>query len=104
MDEGYDIKTGIVNDETQGAKALFLSTSKYHDRTPGLFKAEFNGIKMVALASKCYYAENEKAKSKFSCKGVSKKTNEMNWDRYLAALGGSTDKAQNTGFRVDGKK
>ena len=102
MDEGYDIKT--ENDETQGAKALFLSISKYLDRTPGSFKAEFNGIKMVALASKWYYAESEKAKSKFSCKGVTKKTNEMNWDRYLAALGGSTDKAQNTGFRVDGKK
>ena len=59
---------------------------------------------MIALASKCYYVENEEAKSKFSCKGVSKKTNQMNWDRYLAALGGSTDKAQNTGFRVNDKK
>ena len=58
MEEGYDIET--ENDESNGAKALFLSTSKYHDRTPGLFKAEFNGIKMIALASKCYYAENER--------------------------------------------
>ena len=45
-----------------------------------------------------------KQKSKFSCKGVSKKTNSMNWDRYLAALRGSVDKAQNTGFRVSDKK
>ena len=101
MDGAYDIKT---EDGNKGAKALFLSTSKYHDRTPGLFKAEFNGVKMIALASKCYYAENEEAKSKFSCKGVSKKTNQMNWDRYLAALGGFEDKAQNTGFRVSDKK
>ena len=28
----------------------------------------------------------------------------MNWDRYLAALGGFKDEAKNTGFRVDGKK
>ena len=56
MEDGYDIKT---KNEMRGAKALFLSTSKYHDRTPGLFKAEFNGAKMIALASKCYYAENE---------------------------------------------
>ena len=42
----------------KSGKALFLSTSKYHGRTPGLFKAEFNGVKMVTLASKCYYAKN----------------------------------------------
>ena len=46
----------------------------------------------------------QEAKSKFSWKGVSKKTNQMNWDRYLAALGGVTDKVQNTGFRVSDKK
>ena len=58
-------------------KAKFLSTSKYHDRTPGLFKAEFQGTRMIALMSKCYYAEYVKLKPKFSCKGVSKKQNPM---------------------------
>ena len=81
-------------------KAEFLSTSKYHDRTPGLFKAEFCGTKMIALTSKCYYAEDENMKPKFSCKGVSKRQNDMTWDRYLKALKGSVDKAHNTGFRV----
>ena len=65
-------------------KAKFLSTSKYHNRTPGLFKDEFKGTKMSALTSKCYYAENS-----------------MSWDRYLEALKGHTDKAENTGFIVD---
>ena len=32
---------------------------------------------MIALTSKCYYAEDEKMKPKISCKGVSKKQNEM---------------------------
>ena len=62
-------------------KAEFLSTSKYHDRTPGLFKAEFRGTRMIALTSKCYYAEDQETlKKKFSCKGVNKRQNEMDWE------------------------
>ena len=83
-----------------GSKAEFLSTSKYHDRTPGLFKAEFQGTRMIALTSKCYYAEDKKMKSKISCKGMSKKQNKMTGTRYLEALSGSRDKAINTGFRI----
>ena len=56
----------IVRQELQeeydnGGKAEFLLTSKYHDRTPGLFKAEFQETRMIALTSKCYYAENAKS-------------------------------------------
>ena len=68
-----------------GGKAEFLSTSKYHDRTLGLFKAEFQSTRMIALTSKCYYAEDNKsrsfAKPKISCKGVMKKQNSMSWPR-----------------------
>ena len=82
-------------------KAEFLSTSKYHNRTPGLFKAEFRGTRMIALTSKCYYAEDQETlKRKFSCKGVNKRQNEMNCERYREALRGSMDIAINTGFRV----
>ena len=35
-----------------GGKPEFLSTLKYHDRTPGLFKAKFQGTRMVALTNK----------------------------------------------------
>ena len=83
-------------------KAKFFSTSKYHDRTPGLFKEEFRGTRMISLTSKCYYAEDEKSRTKFSCKGVSKKQNPMSWERYIEALSGSIDKAQNAGFRLLG--
>ena len=101
-----------------GGKAKFLSMSKYHDRTPGLFKQEFQGTRMIALTSKCYYADtcgsasgqDDKSRSmplgsstaKCSCKGVSKMQNSMSWERYLEALNGSIDKAQNTGFRLLG--
>ena len=74
--------------------------SKYHHKTSGLFKQEFQGIRMVALTSECYYVEDDKSKAKFSCKGVSTKQNPMSWERYLEALNGSMDKAQNTGFRL----
>ena len=57
---------------------------------------------MIALTSKCYYAEDGKSRTKFSCKRVSKRQNPMSWDRYLEALNGSVDKAQNTGFRLFG--
>ena len=59
------------------AEMEFLSMSKYHDRMPGLFKAEFQGTRMIAFTSKCYYAEDGKLKPKISCKGVSKKQNVM---------------------------
>ena len=82
----------------------FLSTSKYHDRTPGLFKAEFTGNKMIALTNKCYYAENSELKSKFSCKGINKRQNEMSWERYYEALHGFKDVVTNTGFRMNDNK
>ena len=56
---------------------------------------------MIALTSKCYFADNGDSgtKVKFSCKGVSRRQNEMNWERYRKALFGSLDKARNIGFR-----
>ena len=84
--------------------------SKYHDRTSGLFKQEFQGMRMIALTSNCYYADtygsvygqDDKSRAKFSCKGVSRKQNPMFWERYLEALNGSINKAQNTGSRLLG--
>ena len=48
--------------------------SKYHDRILGLFKAEFQGTRMITLTSKCYYgdADNDESHPKKSCKGVRK--------------------------------
>ena len=62
-----------------GGRTKFISTSKYQDRMPGLFKAEFQGTRMIALMSKCYYTEDTKSTSfaKISCKGVRKKQNSM---------------------------
>ena len=83
-----------------GRKAEFLSTSQYHNRTLGLFKVEFEGTRMIAFMSKCYYAKDDKLRIKFSCKGISKQQNPMSWKRYLQALNRSIDMATNTGFQV----
>ena len=95
------IKPEMKKEYFNGGKEKFLSTSKYHDKTPGLFKKEFDGIRMIALSSKCYYAEDENGKVKYSSKGTIHRQNEMTWDRYMSALNGSIDMAQNTGFRVN---
>jgi hypothetical protein len=77
----------------------WLATDKFSERTPGLFKIEFIGSKMIALTPKCYFAEGKNG-TKYSCKGMSKKQNDMTWKRYMKAFQGFLDKAENTGFRV----
>ena len=85
---------------SEAEKKNWLVTDEYSKRVPGLFKAEFQGKRMIALTSKCYYADSGgEGVKKFSCKGVSRRQNKMNWDRYKNALFGSLDKARNIGFR-----
>ena len=60
-------------------KAEFLSASKYHDKMLGLFKAEFQGMRMITLMSKCYYTKDDKSHLKISCKGIRKKQHSMSW-------------------------
>ena len=43
------VRPELREEYENGVKA----TSKFHDRTPGLFKAEFQGTRMIALTSKC---------------------------------------------------
>ena len=90
-------------------KKNWLVTDEYSKRVPGLFKAEFQGKRMIALTSKCYFADSggeagaklggDEGIKKFSCKGVSRRQNKMNWERYRKALFGSLDKVTNIGFR-----
>ena len=92
---------------SEAEKKNWLVTDEYSKRVPGLFKAEFQGKRMIALTSKCYFADSGAGAShnggegvkKSSSKGVSRRQNEMNWERYRKALFGSLDKATNIGFR-----
>ena len=53
-------------------------------RTPGLFKEEWAGAGIIGLSGKTYYCFG--AYDKFSCKGVNKKTNDINKEIYLNVL------------------
>ena len=57
---------------------------------------------MIALCSKCYYADDGEGgeKQKFSIKGMAKRQNEVSWQRFKEALEGSKDMATNRGFRM----
>ena len=54
---------------------------------------------MIALCSKCCFVdEPEGKKNKFSTKGMSKKQNEITWQRFRSALDGNKDMATNMVF------
>jgi len=78
---------------------------KYDKRTPGLFKVEFIGNAMIALASKSYYVQGEK-KNKMASKGIQKSGNNKHtllvFDKYYEALFlDKTLEATNRGFRME---
>ena len=96
-----DIVKPDMREEFEKEKKNWLAWDKWSGRTPGLFKKEFEGERMIALCSKCYYTEDGEAKKKkLSSKGMSKKQNEINWHRFKAALDGNKDMATNRGFRM----
>ena len=72
----------------------------YDKRTPGLFKVEWRGDGFVGLNSKTYYCWGQDG-DKYSCKGVNKKRNSINKDKYLKVLmTGEAESGENRGFRV----
>ena len=95
-------------------KKNWLATDKFSERTPGLFKPEFVGTRGMGLTAKCYLVQNETLnENKFSCKGVSKRRNDLHFQRYKDALDvyiktrreseleeNDIDKSKNVGFRV----
>ena len=112
-----DLFDGIVRPEMKQAyeadKKKWLVTDEFSKRTPGLFKPEFVGTRGVWFTAKCYLVQDEDGQNKYSCKGVSKKHNDLHFQRYKDALdvflktrgdseleGEAIDKAKNVGFRV----
>ena len=95
-----DIVRPELKPEFEAQKKQWLAWDKWSGRTPGLFKLECEGSRMIALCSKCYFIDDQGEKKKFSTKGMSKKQNNINWQRFKAALEGSKDMATNRGFRM----
>ena len=95
-----DIVRPELKEEFEAQKKNWLAWDKWSGRTPGLFKMQCEGDRMIALCSKCYYIDDRGKKKKFSTKGMSKKQNNINWQRFKTALEGSKDMATNRGFRM----
>ena len=96
-----DIVRPELKAEFEAEKNQWLSWDKWSGRTPGLFKLECEGSRMIALCSKRYYVdEADGEKKKFSTKGMSKKQNEITWQQFEEALEGSKDMATNRGLRM----
>ena len=86
--------------EFAAKKGDWKAWKQWRGRIPGLFKQEFAGERMIALCSKCYFADDRGEKQKLSTKGMSKKQNSITWQRFKAALEGNKDMATNRGFRM----
>ena len=95
-----DIVRPELKAEFEAQKKNWLAWDKWSGRTPGLFKLECEGDQMIALCSKCYFIDDRGEKKKFSTKGMSKKQNDITWQRFKAALEGNKDMATNRGFRM----
>ena len=67
-------------------KKNWLATDKFRERTPGLFKPELVGTRGVWVIAKCYLIQNVANENQYSCKGVSKKHNDLHFQRYKDAF------------------
>ncbi|XP_078681083.1 uncharacterized protein LOC144916013 [Branchiostoma floridae x Branchiostoma belcheri] len=84
-----------------------LENAAYDKRTPGLFKEEWSGNGIVGLCSKTYYCfgGEDKTHDKFSCKGVNKRCNDIDHQKYLRVLETKrSGKGINKGFRMRGNE
>jgi len=77
-----DIARPGLRAEFEATKKQWLAWDKRSGRTPGLFKLECDGSRMIALCSKCYYVdEQDSPKKKFSTKDMSKRQNNITRQR-----------------------
>ena len=112
--DSLDIARPEMKQAYKADKKNWLATDKFSERTSGLFKPEFVGTRGVWLTAKCYLVQNESNEDdKYSYKGVSKKHNDLHFQRYKNVLDiflktrrdieleeKDIDKANNAGFRV----
>ena len=79
-----------------------LHNDKADQRTPGLFKTEFEGDAIIVECSKMYCARGYK-KDKYSCKGMQHKNNKLNTNFLVyrdVLFWGTQNSCKNTGFRI----
>ena len=111
-DSLHEIVKPEIKQAHEANKKNWLPTDKFSESTRGLIKPEFVGTRGVWLTAKCYFLQNETNENKYSCKGVSKKHNDLHFQRYKEVLdvflkkidseleGNDISKAKNVGFTV----
>ena len=76
-----------MNQAYEADKRNWLAIDKFSERTPGLCKPEFLGIRGVWLTAKCYFVQNDTLnEKKYSQKGVSKQNNDLHFQRQKDVL------------------
>ena len=93
-----DVVKPAMREAFEREKKNWLAWDAWSTRTPGLFKLECEGSRMIALCAKCYFVDKEKG-NKFSTKGMSKKQNEISWQRFKKTLEGEKDLAKKHRFQ-----
>ena len=86
-DSLYEIVRPEMKQAYETDKKNSLATEKFSERTSGLFKPEFKDTRGVWLTAKCYFVQNEANENKYSFKGVSKKHNDLYFQRYKGKEG-----------------
>ena len=85
----------------EGGRSCCQQFSAYDKKTPGKFKLEFQGERMVALCSKSYVICSEN-QTKRSSKGLSQKQNHLGFQNYLdTLLTKESCGGKHIGFRLD---
>ena len=90
---------------TLNGKTISITKAQNDKRTPGIFKLEWKGKAMIALASKMYYGVPEEGgKPKISMKGIQKEKNKRlsSFESFKKVLNTrKTIQCQNIGMRFD---
>ncbi len=94
------VDTKCRGETWEATEPCCLDRQQYDKRTPGLFKVEYDGHGIVALCSKTYYCFGPTS-DKLSCKGISKRQNDLTRKTYLDVLENKESGCgTNRGFRV----
>jgi hypothetical protein len=105
MRKEYDPSESDELHPTFQVDGIKFTNAQYDKRRPGLFKVETTKDKMISLCSKMYCASDiTEEKIKFSCKGIQKEGNNVNYQKFHNVLFNKhNDQVLNKGFRyVDG--
>ena len=99
-----DIVRPELKSEFEAQKKQWLAWDKWSGRTPGLFKLECEGSRMIALCSKCYFIDDQGEKKEVQHKGDVEEAKRDNLAAFQGSVGrqqgyGNKQRFQNAGWK-----